>query len=356
MATVYRRQGGRVWWIRFQHHRRRIHRSAHTKNKAEALRYLARVQDELRRQDRGDLPQKTFLDMAERFSAEHLPLLRFRTARSYRTHIRMMSQHFGSMSLDRVGKQQIADYIGKRRRAGCRPPTIRRHLTTLSSMFSRAMGWGWINVNPVRTIDTRSIPNSKWRTRYLTRAEFDTLLTATAPHLRPLLEVAVETGMRLGEMLSLTWSQVSFERREVILHETKNGKPRVVPLSPRAAAVFGAISRHQTSSHVFCDHVTGQPFTTIRKGFVAACRRAGITDLRFHDLRHTFASWAVQSGMDLYRLARILGHADTQMTVRYSHLATEDLHDAIEKMAAKLAVPQGQDGGRKEIAVPQAPR
>src|SRR5438105_1649968 len=107
MATVYRRKGGRVWWIRFQHRRRRVHRSARTRNKAEALRYLARVQDDLRRQDQGELPQKTFLDMAERFTSEHLPVLRFRTARSYQTHIRMMSQHFGSMPLDRLGKQQI---------------------------------------------------------------------------------------------------------------------------------------------------------------------------------------------------------------------------------------------------------
>ncbi len=89
--------------------------------------------------------------------------------------------------------------------------------------------------------------------------------------------------------------------------------------------------------YVFCDPLTGKPFKTIRTGFEAACRRAGIADFRFHDLRHTFASWSVQGGMDLYRLARILGHKDTQMTIRYGHLATEDLHEAMSRVAPKVA-------------------
>jgi integrase len=194
-----------------------------------------------------------------------------------------------------------------------------------------------VDDNPARSFDKRAVPEARPRIRYLTRQEYDRLMQSAAPHLCPIIEIAVQTGMRSEELLSLTWDQVSLDRREITLTRTKSSLPRVIPLSDAAVTVFVAMDRHVTSRHVFCDMSTGARYGSVKKAFRAACRRAKIENFRFHDLRHTFASWAVQGGMDLYRLSRILGHATTQMTARYAHLATADLHDAIQKVATNTA-------------------
>ena len=149
--------------------------------------------------------------------------------------------------------------------------------------------------------------------------------------------MAVQTGMRLEELLGLRWEQVNLERREVRLVVTKTNQPRVVPLSDRAVAVFVASPRLGPSPYVFTNPITGQRYRNLRHSFRKACSLAGITDFRWHDLRHTFASWHVQSGTDLYRLSRILGHSTLQMTTRYAHLATENLHQAVRDMATSMA-------------------
>ena len=334
MAQVYKR--GKVWWVRFQHEGKRVQRSARTTRKDEALKVLVELQEKVRRRQPLDPDRHSFEEAAERFVQEHLPLLKPNSAAGYHTHIRFMLEQFQGLHLDEIDRVKIADYISSRRRAGSSSPTIRRHLATLSSVFTRAIGWGWITENPVKTIDRRAIPEARPRVRYLTRVEYRRLLAEAAPHLKPIIEVAALTGMRAEEILSLTWVQVDLDRREITLTKTKTNTPRVVPLSREAVAVFVTTPRHITSAWVFCDPLTGRRYRKLKTGFHGACRRAGIENFRFHDLRHTFASWAVQSGMDLYRLSRILGHATTQMTQRYAHLATADLHAAIEQMDARV--------------------
>ncbi len=130
-------------------------------------------------------------------------------------------------------------------------------------------------------------------------------------------------------------------RRGGHITKTKTNTPRVVPSSREAVAVLVTTPRHITSAWVFCDPLAGRRYRKIKTGFHGACRRAGIENFRFHDLRHAFARWA-QSGMDLYRLSRILGHATTQMTPRYAYLATADLHVAILEMDARVAT-KGED-------------
>jgi integrase/recombinase XerD len=149
--------------------------------------------------------------------------------------------------------------------------------------------------------------------------------------------MAVATGLRSAELLTLKWSQVDLDRRELRLEETKSKRPRIVPLSDRAVAIFVATRYLDRGPFVFTNPVTGRPYRNLCGSFHAACRRAGIADFRFHDLRHTFASWAVQNGMDLYRLSRILGHSTLQMTTRYAHLATDQLHEAVRSMATLMA-------------------
>ncbi len=146
----------------------------------------------------------------------------------------------------------------------------------------------------------------------------------------------METGLRKEELLGLTVASIDFRRRELHLEETKTSNPRRVPLSPLALGTIRDLLERSRprSRYLFCKP-DGSHIGNPKKAFIGACRRAGIQDFRVHDLRHTFASWWVQGGGDLYRLSRILGHTTLQMTARYGHLRTDDLHDELERVAQK---------------------
>jgi integrase/recombinase XerD len=330
VATVYKRR--RTYWIRFQWQGQTIRKSAHTTVKADALAYLVKLRDEHIRVHRDGRPRRTFPEMVERYEVEHMATLKPTTARGYRAIIRLLYPHFQPLYLDEINKTRITEYVGARRRAGASSPTIRRNLACLSSMLSCTVASDWLDVNPVRAYDKRSVRENPPRVRHLTEAEYHRLIDAASPYMRPMIALAAHTGMRVGELLSLEWSQVNLRRREITLVKTKTNAPRVIPLSDAAVTVFVTIPRHPVSRFVFAKPDTGERYGSIVIGFRGACRRAGIENFRFHDLRHSFATWAVQSGMDLYRLSRILGHATLEMTTRYAHLATADLHDALRRV------------------------
>ena len=175
------------------------------------------------------------------------------------------------------------------------------------------------------------MPEATPRTRFLSHDEYRRLLAAAGPHLRPIIETAVATGMRLEELLSLKWEHVDLERREVRLVVTKSKQPRVIPLSDRAVAIIAAAARSaQASPYVFTNPASGSRFKTVKRAFRTACRRAGVQDMRFHDLRHTFATRLVQSGVDLYVVKELLGHKTITMTMRYAHHYPESLRHGVD--------------------------
>ena len=158
---------------------------------------------------------------------------------------------------------------------------------------------------------------------------------AASEDLKPILVLSVETGLRKEELLGLNVASIDFRRRELHLEHTKTNTPRRVPLSPTALTTIRNLLEQRSrprSAYLFCKS-DGARIGNPRKAFEGACARAGIGDFRFHDLRHTFASWFVQEGGDLYRLSRILGHTTIHMTSRYAHLRTDDLHDELERVA-----------------------
>jgi integrase/recombinase XerD len=338
MASLYRRNGSSIWWVRFQHNGTRVQRSSRKSRKADALRFLAKVMEEERQRQEQGFKKVRFAVLCEEYCSQHLPLLKSGTRVGYLGHIAAIKAHFGGdRYIDEVRKVHIAEFVAHLKKTGLRSPTIRRYLASLSSLFSFAERSGWLVQNPVAQFDKRSLPEAQPRTRFLSQAEYRGLLVFSEPHLKPILEMAIETGMRLEELLGLRWDQVHMERREVRLVVTKSNRPRVVPLSDRAVAILAAIVRIVASPYVFNNPQTGRRYRNLRHSFRKACSRAGISDFRWHDLRHTFASWHVQSGTDLYRLSRILGHSTLQMSARYAHLATEHLHQAVQDLATSMA-------------------
>ncbi len=328
---MYRR--GRVFWVRFRANGHHVRRSAHTSNKTEAVAFLRRLLIEYAAKARGDCTRHRYEEAVERFLAE--ATIRAGTRVVYRCchkAFRLLAQ---DRYLDEIDRRVLGDFISRRKQAGITDATIRRDLAFLSSLCTMAVRWGWLGTNPVTALNKRALKPSRPRSRFLTPAELDQLLTTTAGHIRPAIILAVETGLRKEELFSLTLSAIDLARREIRLDYTKSGIPRHVPLSDKAVTTIkGLLCQPQrpTTSYLFAK-ANGRRFVDMKNGFVAACKRAGVTDFRWHDLRHTFASWFVQDGGDLYHLSRILGHATVQMTARYGHLRTGDLHAELQRVA-----------------------
>jgi integrase len=330
VATVYRR--GRVYWIRFRANGNHVRRSAHTAKKAEAAAFLQQLLAEHAAKARGERPRHRYEEAVERFLLE--ATIKPKTRACYLSSDRACRATFEGRYLDEIDRRPLGEFVSRRKQAGVSDTTIRRDLAFLSSMCAMAVRWGCLDTNPVTAFGKRTLKEARPRTRFLSQAEYQALLANAAEHVRPAITLAVETGLRKEELFGLTVSAIDLARREVRLDQTKSGMPRRVPLSDAAvAAIMGLLARQgrPQTAYLFAKE-DGSRYADMKKGFSAACRRAEITGLRWHDLRHTFASWFVQAGGDLYHLSRLLGHSTVQMTTRYSHLRTADLHAELRRV------------------------
>lgn len=344
--SVYKR--GRVYWVRFQWRGQEIRRSAHTTVRRQAEAFEASLKEECAQLDRGGRIRRGYDDMMARFFDEHLPTMKPGAAQRYIVSARSLNEHFSGMGLEEISRASVADYIQERRKE-VSDATIRRDLACLSSALSCAVDWDWIDHNVMRSIRKRSLKEAAPRTRWLRHDEYQRILAVAPEDLSRVAVILVETGMRLGELLSLEWRNVSAERREVYLVGTKTGTDRTVPLSDAALAAISGAPRHIRCPLVIHTRNGNQYLVT---GMSARLRRlfakAEVEDFKAHDLRHTFASWYLQRGGRLDRLREILGHSRIEQTMKYAHLSTADLHDDLHRVGTKSgtsATDSAQDAG-----------
>lgn len=213
------------------------------------------------------------------------------------------------------------------------PATVNKELTLLKHMFTKAVEWGHVKQHPAKPV--RLLKEPPGRLRYLTLEELTRLLDACAPHLNAIALTAVHTGMRRREILSLRWQDVDLRKRTMTLTKTKNNEPRILPMNAELVQVLRSLPRHVDSPYVFCDR-EGMSYDRIDNGFRRACKRAGIQDCRFHDLRHTFASHLVMRGANLRSVQELLGHKTAKMTTRYTHLSTPHLQKTVSLLDTLL--------------------
>jgi integrase len=153
--------------------------------------------------------------------------------------------------------------------------------------------------------------------------------------MRPILVLALNTGMRRGEILGLKWHDIDFKRDIITLLDTKNGEKREVYMNEQVKTALIRVRKNPVSPYIFCDK-DGKPYHDIRKSFWTVLRKSGIKDFHFHDLRHTFASHLVMSGIDLNTVRELMGHKDIRMTLRYSHLSPSYKRSAIDLLGKKI--------------------
>lgn len=260
--------------------------------------------------------------LVERYLQDVTPKLKGAKEDSYR--LRALMRHpICKLGIGAVTPYRIAQFRDERLKqvsAG----TVIRELAYLSAIINHARREWCVNVeNPVRRVRKPSAPTG--RDRVLSEAEQARLLEALqptgrrSPWMRPLVMLALETAMRRGELLALRWEDVSLSSRTALLHDTKNGEGRVVPLSSRAIEVLQALPRSMTGQVI--------PMTAFAAcaAFERATARSGIEGLRFHDLRHTAITRMAEKLPNVIELAAVSGHKSLRMLQRYYHPRAEDL-------------------------------
>lgn len=259
-------------------------------------------------------------------------------------------QPFGEFALADVTPALIGEYRDHLMREGRSGPTANRYLAALSHAFTVAMKeWGWLDENPMRKV-TKPKEN-QGRLRYLDEDELKRLRHACKasanPYLYPVVMLALSTGMRRAEIMELTWDLVDLKTGRLRIEKTKNKERRMLPLQGEARtalAELGKVRRLDTAM-LFPSHDNPNKPMDLRKPWEAALAEAGITSFRFHDLRHTCASYLAMHGVPLLTIAEVLGHKTLQMVKRYAHLSDQHKAEALsllDKAMFGKSEPEGQ--------------
>jgi len=318
---------GETWWVDFRAPSgERIRHSTGTADERSAREYEDRLKAQLWRERKfGEVPAKTFEQAAVRFLKHYTGQSDFDSKQRYIAYWRTK---FGGWLLPAITAEAVDAALPTHQellRGAPKPLTAatkNRYMATLRTMLNMAEEWKWLDRAP----KLKDLPEPKVRIRWITQAEASTLLDAiTQDWLRDVVAFALATGARMSEVLGLQWSQVNAPQRTAWLEadETKSARARSVPLSEDAMAVIRRrIGQHQ--AHVFTRN--GKPVADVdRRMFYQACDVAGIKNFKFHDLRHTWASWHVQAGTPLLVLKELGGWETIEMVQKYAHLGRSHL-------------------------------
>jgi integrase len=217
-----------------------------------------------------------------------------------------------------------------------RNSTVRRYLAALSHVLTIAVKeWRWLDDSPMRQVSKPKEPRG--RVRFLSDQERHQLLAACQashnPYLHTIVVLALATGVRRGELQGMHWPDIDLKRGTLTFHETKNGERRAVPLTGQAFTLMQQHAKVRRIDTVLVfPNASGKRPVGIREAWEYAIKRAGIKDFRFHDLRHTFASYMAMNGASLLEIAEVLGHKTLAMVKRYAHLCEAHTRGVVERM------------------------
>ena len=261
---------------------------------------------------------------------KYFPWLKSRNPKTVEKTQKAFQSAFGKFmdfQLSAITAWEVEKWRNKRLTDGIKPATTNRQINLIKGCLSRAVEWEVIDSHDLQKVKAQTVDNAK--VRYLSKDEESRLRESLAKfdikHLTTIVILAINTGMRKGEILSLNWNDVNLENKvlTVDFQNAKSGNTRHIPLNTQA---FNVLSDWQKLSgnigYVFKDN-NQQRILDFRYDWAALLEDANITDFRFHDLRHHFASKLVMASVDLNTVRELLGHSDLKMTLRYAHLAPE---------------------------------
>ena len=322
--------------------------SATFARKSDAKRWAEQTQTAIRNGEyfkTAEAKKHTLAELIERYEAEVLSQKTEAQSRDQKRHLKWWKDEIGAFKLSQVTPALIAEQKGrlatgltvrKRQRS---PSTVNRYLTSLSHLFTVAVNeWEWVDTNPVRKV--RKLKEPRGRVRILSDTERAALLevckSSEDRRLYPLVVLALSTGARSGELLSLRWPDVDLERGAAVVHNTKNNERRSLPVTGFALEQlrdFGRVRRLDTDL-VFADD-QGKPLFP-RTAWEEALEASNVNDFRFHDLRHSAASYLAMNGATLAEIAEVLGHKTLAMVKRYSHLTEQHTSKVVARMNEQI--------------------
>jgi integrase len=352
LVLEVRATGGRTWYLRYQdrYGKQRQHKIGRWEDIGwEQVRKTAR---KLRSEVvlGGDPAEKkaatkaipTYAELAK----EHLAHAKT-YQRSYDTTEMYVRRHilpkWGKKYLSDITQPDVAKWLADKAGEGLAPATVEKIRVIFGRSFELAARWNvpGADRNPVRGIPRRRFANA--RERFLSPAETERLRKAVAQsrnqQLPAIVAMLLLTGARVSEVLSAEWANVDLDRRSWLIPMSKTGKARHVPLSGAVIDVIRQIKRKDGARYLFPSRTDPDGhLTSIKHAWQTARSEARLSDLRIHDLRHSAASFMINSGVDLFAVGRVLGHANHASTMRYSHLANDTLLAAVEAGAKKQQV------------------
>jgi integrase len=293
----------------------------------------------------------TFADLVDRYIKDVLPRKASAAQDAQKMQLLWWKSKLGHHTLaditpalitecrDELSRGNVAKKPGKEKKRG--PATVNRYLAALSHAFTVAVNeWGWLDDTPMRKVTKAKEPRG--RVRFLSDDERSRLLQACResvnPNLYLVVVLALSTGMRRGEIMSLAWPQVDLKQGRITLYETKNKEIRVVPLAGHAAELLKAHNKVRPidTDLLFPSQVNRDKPEGMEKVWQAALKKAEVADFRFHDLRHSAASYLAMNGASLAEIADVLGHKTLQMVKRYAHLSEAHTAKVVEKMNDRI--------------------
>ena len=257
------------------------------------------------------------------------------TIRADKIHLRWLDKHFNGLYLDQIDRSKIDSIIQLRLSEKVSNATINRLLEVLKAIFKKCVNqWELINRMPAISL----LPENNERIRWITKEEASQLLSVLPHHLSLMAEFSLETGLRQANVTGLKWSQVDLDRRRLwkSYDEMKNRTALGIPLSKRAVEIIGSQKGiHEEYVFTFQD----KPVTWVSgNAWRKALKRAKITDFRWHDLRHTWATWHIQRGTPVEALMKLGGWKSLTMVLRYAHLNADHLAQYVDTAELKMPV------------------
>lgn len=334
-----RATGGKTYYLRYTSDRGKVHQLKLADARDVTLAQARQLADQARnRLAMGEDPKeaKTALRAVPTFAKfvedDFLPHIK-NYKRSWECDVSLLNNHllpeFGSRYMDSITRRDVQKLITSRREMGRAPGTCDRILILARHIFNCALKWQTPGVksNPAKEVELLNVDNK--RERYLNDEEVRRLHDAIQKSKNPMLQYIVPmllmTGARKREVLDARWEDFDFETRQWKIPFTKGGKPRYVPMSDGVLGILDAVPRVEGSAYVFPNPDTKKPFVTIHHTWNTARKKAGLQDVRLHDLRHSFASILINSGRSLYEVQHLLGHTQVKTTERYAHLQQDTL-------------------------------
>jgi integrase len=327
MGRVFLR--GKIWYIDTCYKGKRVRRAVGP-DKKEAIKVLKKIEAELIENKWLDIKREYKIKFSE-VSKEFLEKYSKVNKRSWERDERIINPHldkfFGSKFIYEIKEKDIEEYKKERLLTGIKHSTLNRELACLKTILNKAKEWGYIEQVP----KIKLFKENNQRVRYLTEEEEEKLLKIAPEPLKSMIIIALNTGMRQGEILNLKWRDIDLNEGIIIIQDSKSKEKRVIYMNKTTKETFINLLSIGGKEYIF-ESKNGDRYSEsyIQHSFEKVVKQAGIKDFKFHDLRHTFASRLVMAGVNLKTIQELLGHKDYRMTLRYSHLSPDIKRQAVE--------------------------